>query len=125
MNCPNCNKEVSPEWNVCPHCGYKPKKCSNPSCNAGWLPKEAKFCPVCGRETTAESSTHHSSHTSSRSSSSSNDGCGFTLISFFLAVGLGGIGVAMIEDEILDIGISCIIGAVVLGIVWIYRVFKS
>ena len=54
MNCPNCNKEVSPDWNVCPHCGYKPKKCSNPSCNAGWLPQEARFCPVCGRKINAE-----------------------------------------------------------------------
>ena len=48
MNCPNCKKEVFPDWNVCPRCGYKPKKCSNPSCHSGWLPQEARFCPVCG-----------------------------------------------------------------------------
>ena len=53
MKCPNpnCNQEVSPEWNMCPHCGYKPVKCNNPNCNSGWLPQEAKFCPVCGRKT--------------------------------------------------------------------------
>ena len=54
MNCPKCNKEVSPDWNVCPHCGYIPKKCSNPNCNAGWLPQEARFCPVCGVKINAE-----------------------------------------------------------------------
>ena len=48
MKCPKCNKEVSCEWNMCPHCGYKPVKCSNPSCNAGWLTEDARFCPVCG-----------------------------------------------------------------------------
>lgn len=48
MKCPNCNKEVSPEWNVCPHCGYKPVKCSDPNCNSSWLPKETRFCPICG-----------------------------------------------------------------------------
>lgn len=54
MECPKCNKEVSPEWNMCPHCGYKPVKCSNPKCNSGWLPQEALFCPVCGRKTNAD-----------------------------------------------------------------------
>lgn len=48
MNCPNCNKEVSPDWNACPFCGYKPKKCSNPHCGAGWLPQDAQFCRECG-----------------------------------------------------------------------------
>lgn len=48
MNCPKCNKEVSHDWELCPYCGYKPKKCSNSNCNSGWLSQEAKFCPVCG-----------------------------------------------------------------------------
>lgn len=48
MNCPKCNKEVSPEWELCPHCKYTPKKCSNPDCKSGWLPQDAKFCPECG-----------------------------------------------------------------------------
>ena len=48
MNCPKCNKEVSPDWKLCPFCGFEPKKCSNPSCQPHWLPQEAKFCPECG-----------------------------------------------------------------------------
>ena len=50
MNCPNpnCNKEVSPEWKLCPFCGYEPKKCSNTKHAPRWLPQEAKFCPECG-----------------------------------------------------------------------------
>ena len=48
MKCPNCNKEVSPEFNVCPWCGYKPKKCSKPEHQDVWLPVEARFCPRCG-----------------------------------------------------------------------------
>lgn len=48
MKCPNCNKEVSPEFNVCPWCGYKPKKCSKPEHQDVWLPVEARFCPCCG-----------------------------------------------------------------------------
>lgn len=49
MNCPNCNKEVSPDWKLCPFCGFEPKKCSNPGCQPRWLPKEARFCPECGK----------------------------------------------------------------------------
>ena len=49
MNCPHCNKEVSPEWKLCPFCGFAPKKCSNPECQPRWLPQEAKFCPECGK----------------------------------------------------------------------------
>lgn len=48
MKCPNCKKEVSPEFNVCPWCGYKPKKCSKPGDQDLWLPEEARFCPRCG-----------------------------------------------------------------------------
>ena len=48
MNCPNCKKEVSPEWNACPYCGYKPEKCPKPGCKSGWLPANALFCPECG-----------------------------------------------------------------------------
>lgn len=48
MKCPNCNKEVSQEWEICPFCKYEPVKCSNPECNTGWLPQEALFCPECG-----------------------------------------------------------------------------
>ena len=48
MKCLNCNKEVSPEFNVCPWCGYKPKKCHNPEHQDVWLPVEARFCPRCG-----------------------------------------------------------------------------
>lgn len=48
MNCPKCNKEVSPEWELCQFCGYEPKKCSNPGCQPHWLPQDAKFCPQCG-----------------------------------------------------------------------------
>lgn len=48
MKCPNCSKEVSPEFNVCPWCGYKSKKCSNPEHQDIWLPEEAFFCPRCG-----------------------------------------------------------------------------
>lgn len=48
MNCPKCNKEVSPEWKLCPFCGYEPKKCNNPDHASRWLPHEAKFCPECG-----------------------------------------------------------------------------
>ena len=48
MNCPNCNKEVSPEWNMCPFCGHKPTKCSNSNCTTEWMPKGTKFCPICG-----------------------------------------------------------------------------
>ena len=46
MKCPNCNKEVSPEWEICPYCKYEPVKC--PNCDSGWLPQDAKFCPSCG-----------------------------------------------------------------------------
>ena len=52
MNCPNCNKEVSPDWKLCPFCGFVPKKCSNPECQPRWLPQEAKFCPECGKALT-------------------------------------------------------------------------
>ena len=48
MNCPKCNKKVSPEWKLCPFCGYEPKKCSNTKHAPRWLPQEAKFCPECG-----------------------------------------------------------------------------
>ena len=48
MKCPNCDKEVSPEWAICPYCKYEPVKC--PNCDSGWLPKDAKFCPSCGCE---------------------------------------------------------------------------
>ena len=48
MNCPNCNKEVSPEWEFCPFCRYEPRKCSNPNCHSRWLTPEARFCPKCG-----------------------------------------------------------------------------
>lgn len=48
MKCPNCGKEVSPEFNVCPWCGYKPKKCSKPEHQDVWLPDDARFCPRCG-----------------------------------------------------------------------------
>lgn len=57
MNCPNCNKEVSPEWELCPFCGYKPKKCSNPQCNSGWLRQEARFCPECGSKVEGDASS--------------------------------------------------------------------
>lgn len=53
MKCPNCNKEVSPEFNVCPWCGYKPKKCSKPEHQDLWLPVEARFCPRCGEPLSA------------------------------------------------------------------------
>ena len=49
MNCPSCNKEVSPDWKLCPFCGFEPKRCSNPECQLRWLPQEAKFCPECGK----------------------------------------------------------------------------
>lgn len=48
MKCLNCGKEVSPEFNVCPWCGYKPKKCSKPEHQDVWLPDDARFCPRCG-----------------------------------------------------------------------------
>lgn len=48
MKCPNCDKEVSPEFNVCPWCGYMPKKCNKPEHQDVWLPVEARFCPRCG-----------------------------------------------------------------------------
>ena len=48
MKCPKCDKEVSPEFNVCPWCGYKPKKCNKPEHQDVWLPSEARFCPRCG-----------------------------------------------------------------------------
>lgn len=48
MNCPNCNKEISPDWKLCPFCEYKPKKCSNTKHVPRWLPQEARFCPECG-----------------------------------------------------------------------------
>ena len=48
MKCPKCDKEVSPEFNVCPWCGYKPKKCNKPEHQDVWLPAEARFCPRCG-----------------------------------------------------------------------------
>ena len=48
MKCPNCDKEISPEFNVCPWCGYKPKKCNKPEHQDIWLPVEARFCPRCG-----------------------------------------------------------------------------
>ena len=48
MKCPNCDKEISPEFNVCPWCGYKPKKCNKPEHQDVWLPSEARFCPRCG-----------------------------------------------------------------------------
>ena len=44
-----------PEWMVCPFCGYKPVKCSNPQCGCKeWLPKEARFCPACGTSVDGE-----------------------------------------------------------------------
>ena len=46
MKCPNCDKEISPEFNLCPWCGYKPKKCNKHQ--DVWLPVEARFCPRCG-----------------------------------------------------------------------------
>lgn len=46
MKCPNCNREVSEEWSICPFCKYEPVKC--PNCDSGWLPQDAKFCPSCG-----------------------------------------------------------------------------
>lgn len=48
MKCPKCEKDISPEFNVCPWCGYKPKKCSNPEHQDVWLPEDARFCPRCG-----------------------------------------------------------------------------
>lgn len=48
MKCPNCEKEVSPEWKRCPYCEYKPKTCSKQGCQSGWLPAVAHFCPLCG-----------------------------------------------------------------------------
>lgn len=57
MNCPNCNKEISPEWELCPFCGYKPRKCSNPNCHSGWLPQEARFCPECGSKIGGDASS--------------------------------------------------------------------
>lgn len=48
MKCPNCNKEVLPEWKTCPFCEFKPKLCSDPNCKSGWLPQQAHFCPKCG-----------------------------------------------------------------------------
>lgn len=48
MNCPNCNKEISPDWELCPFCRYVPKKCSNTTHPPRWLPQEARFCPECG-----------------------------------------------------------------------------
>ena len=50
MNCPNCNTVVTPTWNVCPQCGYRPTKCANSNCQT-WLPQTAKFCPNCGTPT--------------------------------------------------------------------------
>lgn len=48
MKCPHCEKEVSPEFNVCPWCGYRPKKCSKPEHQDVWLPTDARYCPRCG-----------------------------------------------------------------------------
>lgn len=39
MKCPNCNKEISPEWIICPFCKYEPIKC--PNCDSSWLPQNA------------------------------------------------------------------------------------
>ena len=49
MNCQKCNNVVSPDWKLCPFCGFEPKKCSNTECLPRWLPQEAKFCPECGK----------------------------------------------------------------------------
>jgi len=47
MNCPNCNKEVNPEWISCPHCDFHPTRCTK--CDELlWIPMDAKFCPNCG-----------------------------------------------------------------------------
>lgn len=48
MKCPKCEKEVSPEFNVCPWCRYVPRKCSKPEHQDVWLPDDARFCPRCG-----------------------------------------------------------------------------
>lgn len=69
MNCPKCNKEVSPEWNVCPYCGYKPTKCRNSNCNSGWLPQDAKFCPICGTPLDGHTSTEPASKYDTNSAS--------------------------------------------------------
>lgn len=50
MKCPNCKNEVSSDWQVCPFCEYRPKKCSNPDCCSDWLPESAEFCPKCGNK---------------------------------------------------------------------------
>lgn len=54
MKCPNCNKEVSLEFNVCPWCEYKPKKCRKFEHQDVWLPAEARFCPRCGEPLSEE-----------------------------------------------------------------------
>ena len=48
MKCPNCKKEVSPEWKRCPYCEYIPRVCSKQGCQSGWLPAASHFCPLCG-----------------------------------------------------------------------------
>ena len=57
MKCPNCNKEVSLEFNVCPWCEYKPKKCRKFEHQDVWLPAEARFCPRCGEPLAEEKTT--------------------------------------------------------------------
>lgn len=85
MKCPNCNKEVSPEFNVCPWCGYKPKKCSKPEHQDLWLPVEARFCPRCG-ELLSEFSGEKISQTRNNDDSLNKilefnvDGVSFTMI---------------------------------------------
>lgn len=49
MRCPNCDKEISSDFNICPWCAYRPKRCSHSEHNTLWLPIDARFCPICGQ----------------------------------------------------------------------------
>ena len=85
MKCPNCNKEVSPEFNVCPWCGYKPKKCSKPEHQDLWLPVEARFCPRCGEPLSAfcgekASWTRNNDNSLNKNLEFNVDGVSFTMI---------------------------------------------
>lgn len=135
MNCPNCNKEVSPEWSVCSHCGYKPKKCSNPDCKSEWLPTEAIFCPECGKtlgrpssvidektgETTSIMELYPNLNLVPTSLIRRSGLFGWWLLYIFVilaSIALLVIGIVILAAEGDEIGIPFIVGGVVMSVLW-------